>query len=389
MSTVVKYFDSAFAGAPVLNGQAGSLVALLDACLVNGYGLKSLDSLTVASEVATGVVSAGHGFHAEGVILVAGATPAGLNGEKRLTWVDSTTFKFAAPGIADGAASGSISAKIAPAGWEKVFSGTNKAVYRALSGNRHYLRVDNATNKAVVYGCENMTDADTFDVRFPTAAQVASPLWKASATTDSAARAWRLFADDRMFYLAARWTPSYMHDVYAFGEIADGFKPGDAYDTILAAIRIDDGYPQSAHTICASYMGSGLYLARGHTQLPGPVTARYVGHNPISGSSVRATGNPYPTGVLLPYPNMADNGFMISPAWLQEYPLGLRGKLPGLHCCWQYTPGSDGDIISSIQGFDDRRVLLQGWFGLFASDLGQSQASFDGRIAMDITGPWR
>ena len=38
MPTIFKSTDS---GAPVLDGQAGSLVTLLDACLVTGYGSKT------------------------------------------------------------------------------------------------------------------------------------------------------------------------------------------------------------------------------------------------------------------------------------------------------------------------------------------------------------
>ena len=39
MTTSVKYFHSELPGAPVLSGTAGSRIAVLDACLVNGWGL--------------------------------------------------------------------------------------------------------------------------------------------------------------------------------------------------------------------------------------------------------------------------------------------------------------------------------------------------------------
>ena len=47
--TTVKHFDSTMTGAPTLANVAGNLLAVLDACLVDGFGLKTVDSLVVAS----------------------------------------------------------------------------------------------------------------------------------------------------------------------------------------------------------------------------------------------------------------------------------------------------------------------------------------------------
>lgn len=133
----VRYYDSTMAGAPALSGTPGALISVLDACLKDGFGTVTLNSLVVAGNVATGTVNAGHGFTMVGgavgpVITIAGATPAGLNGTWRIASVpNSTTFTFATSGIADQTATGTITAKRAPLGFSKVFSGTNKAVYRA------------------------------------------------------------------------------------------------------------------------------------------------------------------------------------------------------------------------------------------------------------------
>ena len=84
MSIPVKFIDSASAtpGTPVLTGQVGSLIALLDALLINGFGSITLTSLVVAGGVATATATA-HGFPVNSVLFLAGATPSGLNGEKR------------------------------------------------------------------------------------------------------------------------------------------------------------------------------------------------------------------------------------------------------------------------------------------------------------------
>ena len=42
VDTSVKHFHSGRVGAPVLTGAEGSMIALLDACVVNGFGLKSV-----------------------------------------------------------------------------------------------------------------------------------------------------------------------------------------------------------------------------------------------------------------------------------------------------------------------------------------------------------
>lgn len=48
MSTAVKFFHSEMPSAPVLSGTAGSLLAILDACLVNGWGLMTATSVVVS-----------------------------------------------------------------------------------------------------------------------------------------------------------------------------------------------------------------------------------------------------------------------------------------------------------------------------------------------------
>ena len=131
-------------GAPVLSGTAGTLIAVLDACLVNGFGSVTLNSLVVQNNVATATVSGGHGFAmivgvnnvspgVGPVVRIDGATPAALNGDWRLASVpNSTTFTFAAEGIPDQTATGTITAKRAPAGWAKAFGGANKAAYQPM-----------------------------------------------------------------------------------------------------------------------------------------------------------------------------------------------------------------------------------------------------------------
>lgn len=164
VDTSVKHFYSAMAASPALSGTAGALLSTLDACLVTGFGTKAADSAVITGGVcrlsfASGVSAAKQ----EAVILVTGATPAALNGEQKVTavangWVE---FKTALP---DGAVTGSITFKVAPLGWEKVFSKTNVTVYRPTdpASTRPFIRVDDSNAAfARVQMYESMTDVDT------------------------------------------------------------------------------------------------------------------------------------------------------------------------------------------------------------------------------------
>jgi hypothetical protein len=98
-------------------------------------------SLVVASNIATATISGGHSAEVGSVVLVSGATPSGLNSEKKVLSVGAgnTTLTFDAPGISDQTASGTISLKLAGAGWSKEFTGTNLAAYKSNNVAGHGL----------------------------------------------------------------------------------------------------------------------------------------------------------------------------------------------------------------------------------------------------------
>lgn len=132
---------------------------------------------------------------------------------------------------------------LAAAGWAREFTATNKAVFRAASGNRMRLRVDDtSTTEARVIGYEVMTDADTGTGPFPTNGQVSGGLYlRKSDSADSTARPWVVIADEKRFYFlnnsaGSDWyvapTGAQMGGHFFFGEIAS-YKSGDAYNTLI------------------------------------------------------------------------------------------------------------------------------------------------------------
>ena len=77
MSNTVVWYDSAETGAPTLNNAAGSLDAVLHACLVTGFRVLTLDSVTVTANVATATVTSGHGYGNGRIVEMAGAAAGG------------------------------------------------------------------------------------------------------------------------------------------------------------------------------------------------------------------------------------------------------------------------------------------------------------------------
>ena len=96
----VKYIHNAMRGAPQLSGTAGTLIAVLDAFLLTGFGQVTALSVNVAGGIATATLQSGQSFDKDCIVLVEGATPAALNGEARVISTSSTSITWAttAPG---------------------------------------------------------------------------------------------------------------------------------------------------------------------------------------------------------------------------------------------------------------------------------------------------
>lgn len=380
MSYPVKWFDSTMGGAPVLSGTAGSMIALLDACLINGFNVLTPTSITVSGGVATVVYPTAHGHLQHQVIAVSGATQAELNGEKRvLSVVDINTLTFDATGIADGTASGTISTKAAPIGtWEKMFSGDNKAVYRCtdLTSTRLYLRVDDSNpNNALARGYESMADMDTGLGPFPTTAQSSTGyVWRKSDETSGAARRWRLFGDAFLFHVFVRWSWNSRYGAawYQFGD-GISYRSGDAYHCMIAGHETTSpSYPgASPYTAeCAASMGR-LCMARSYSQEGESVVCRITG----SRSGHLGFGGPvYPSpvdgGLLLHHPVFITQGGVTDP---------VRGEMAGIMQPFQSGLPPDGTVIENIEGATGRVIML----------VQIDWATSPGRIAIDMTGPWR
>lgn len=386
--TSVKYFHSAMPGAPVLSGTAGTLINVLDACLVNGFGVSAVASLVVAGDVATATISGGHSGEVGSVMTVAGATPSGLNGEKKLLSVGggNTTLTFDATGIADQTATGSITIKVSGAGWVKAFSGTNLAAYQSgdVAATGCLLRVDDTGAKvARCVGYESMTGISAGSGPFPTDTQrVGGTYWTKSTVADGSARPWVLVADGRSMHLISIYHPTYATGgaYSAFGDLIS-VKSGDAWACALAGYASDrsGSVPGDNNDFGTMALVVGeLYLARSYTAVG--AAARAYKAFPLlvpSASTVIPSG----TGPM-PYPNGPDSGLYLAPLNVFEQAFNaLRGRAPGVYCCPQTLPdglfsrGAQIAAADNLLDLDLRAVPFGGGSGVCAF--------------FDTTGPWR
>jgi hypothetical protein len=390
MSTTVKYFHSAMTGAPLLAGQVGSLIALLDACLVTGFGTGVVDSVVISAGVATVTRSAGHPMQVGTVSLLAGATVTGgsINGEHAVLSASLTSYTFDATGIPDQTATGTITHKAAPAGWSKPFTATNVAAFKmgGVSSSNMLLRVDDTNaQSARVVGYETMTaDVDGGVGPFPSPAQVFGGLyWTKSSAADASARAWVLVADERTFYLSVQYAAGFPgYTTLTFGDLVP-FKSGDAYACVVTGATGSQtstrgGLPQSGEIGYIDSASPALeWAARASTGLGSAVQGRRTAAVPFGANSGVYSGA---SGSFLAYPNPADNGLYVSPLLFGEASpqISLRGKHAGAYFAPQnlgVTTFSARDPVTGVTGLTGRTLRAL-----------QSDA---GVMYVDCTGPWR
>ena len=394
MSIPVKWFTNNMRGAPTLSGTPSALIALLDACLITGFGPVTPTGITIAGGIATATLPSGQSFDEHAVVLVSGATPATLNGEARVLTSSSTQITFATT-AADGAASGSIEIRYAPVGgWEKKFSGTNLAVYRSTDpqSNGHHLRVDDAgTTTARVRGCETMTDVNTGAGPFPTDAHMSGGgYWHKSTQANATPARWRLFADSRMVLPAVAAGTAASGTMLAaplrgFGEPIALRPSGDAWGTVLACGGSSAGQANfgalDVNAVSGTVNGM-VALPRAVVGLGGSintVNAPLVGTN-----STTFSGNDPTLGA---FPSDVDGQLKLCRRFIRETAAnnGPRSLVPGLLHVPQsglVSVVSDGDIVIGQGDLAGRRLM--------AIHTGSSYAGGAvGVYFVDITGPWR
>jgi hypothetical protein len=387
----VSYITNTMRGAPAITGTAGSLLAVLDALLINGWGLAPAATLEVVGGIATATFGSATSWEVGAVIEISGATPGAINGRARVLTSSTYTMTFAT-GAGDGSYSGAVGIKYAPAAsWDKPFSATNIACYRSTHPRSagHVLRIDDtsATTPRVV-GYESMTDAHTGDGMFPTAAMISGGgSWRRTLYSGTTAIPYMFAADpllllNGMMTLGEQSVPQSVN-LRGFGTPIALAPGGDAWGTVLSAAGAGGDSNLAIGTLVgttADSSNSGFCASpRAATGLGTAIWTKPV---PASGTRNTLSGADAHFGAA---PSAIDGQIKLSRMMLVEQASGVpRSIIPGV----AYVPQSGlinlfkaFDVIDGGGEFAGRRMM--------AVAPGYYYYRRDGIGFVDITGPWR
>lgn len=291
----VNVYYSTDAGAPALSNAAGSLITVLDACLVNGYGSKSAAGWTKPYSSSTTGASYRSGTGSNQFYLNVDDTQphyAMARGYETMSAFDTGTGLF--PTVAT--MSGGV-----------FFQKTNNT-----AGNRPWVVVANAK---IFY--------------FFTA-------WDTSATHANYST-WFCFGD----FISTK--PGDAYNTIIIGGIGTGMSTAASNASSTSYVPyygfIDAMFP--GHYVARPYTQTGIStvvskqvdLARLGSGTPGTWLNSYSFTYGVGANSV-------------PYPNLPDGGIYVSPVWISEPGSYVRGKLPGLWLFQGRTPLNHKDTYT-------------------------------------------
>jgi hypothetical protein len=399
MSTSVKFFHSGMTGAPTVlvghsSGQAGEWRQVFTACLVNGFNERSVTSISVASEVATVTTSTAHGYVNQQVLLISGATPAGLNGEKRATVISDTTFQFAAVGVPDGNATGTMLVRVAPAGWDEMYTDSlRKSVYRSKDPSCPFYfwlqsdaRSSNFAYNVRVHGFESMTGLDVGEGRFPSVAQGDNIIAYFAHNITSGPDSWFIVSDGRTVYVrgGGHVYSSESGFLYGFGRFKS-FKAADGFNAFVSGANTPAVSSFSeARGLSKMVLGgdaASQWIPRPYNNIGSAAAVTRVVESYLTTSAMSGGAAQTVTGPL--YPNPINNGLVLSRTVLAEPSFGLRGVLPGFYNVLHNAHASftSGTLIDGQGDLTGRKLMaLRGNTNNAGTN---TSLNF-----IDITGPW-
>lgn len=407
VDTSVKHFGSFMGGAmPVMNAVAGSMEAIVYACLVTGIDTKPLVSLTVSGGIATAAYTGSHSATPESVVLIAGVTGAlvALNGEQKIIAkpnAGSVQFATAAP---DGTASGTITMKMAPLGWQRPFSGANLGAYKSAdpASTGMFLRMDDTgTQTCRVVGYESMSDILGGLGAFPTNAVIpGGGAWGKSSAANSNPVQWLLIGDGRTFYLhVSTYTgvgTGGTYDRYTVGALR-GFgdmialRPGgDPFACALSAFfdpTTPGSWANNPNQSVFDNTAQKLYTPRNFSGLG---SAFEMGSYPYTGAINVVSGLDTTFGS---FPSRIDGKLRLSRRYLRSYDAQFpepRCEVPGVLTIPQTTVAGQinhRDIVPATGELAGRKLMALSVGGSYSSDPTVSGNS--GITLIDVTGPWR
>jgi len=411
---MIKVIHSFQNEAPILRTNAGDLINLLDAVLINGFGEKQIDHLTSVDFTATATIDAGHSYKNGDILRISGADQDVYNGDYVIYNCNDTEFSYTLLYSNSVVATGIVKCKISPLGWTSSLSGENKKVYSPnLSfGKNIYFRVeDNGENSlyedgnsfafgtqvATIEVYESMLDINNGIPEIDYRRQYILKDWDISSGHDP--QPWVIIGNDKCFYLLI--SPNHTNplqlcfDLYFLGEFKS-FAPNDNFNfgCFGRKATIENGIPyitqpltsdsQNNYPILSKIYDIGLQIEN-QDYTGGVILKDYSGT--ITRNAMRLTSGAPGTSQIDSWSaidssavplNLCDNAVYYHPIYiLEEY--GYRGILPGAYCCLQRLDCSTegGKRKQDLITIDGIERQIMSWIGIN-----------DGAYSFDITGPW-
>lgn len=384
MTNPVHLFRADDVGAPQLTNAMGSLIAVFDACLINGYNIKvmaDIVSITSTGDIAKIDFSAAHGYRPLQTLAINLPDPQ-YSGNFKVISATTTeiTVKLAAvPTNAEVIPDANSTIKVKGAAWVKEFSETNKAAYRPAlrTAERCYLSVDDSlpitSGCARVRGYETMVNATNGTNAFPTTVQ--QPISTIPKSVDAVAKNWYLVVDGDMLYFFVNSTVTIANSYFsfAFGYPRSKMTIDDVFGCYISATGITETVAHNGgikpESLNAMTVVSG-YFARAFTQIGAAIKSF------MYGSGVCGFGN----AQYEPFPSPADNSLNVSPVYLTQETYGVRSVLQGILQPLHKMPLGYNAYYKGIAEYPNQTIL--------SIPLASSPAAPSGELHIVVEGTW-
>lgn len=308
MAQFTQYSSTDASGPGVITGVVGSLLTILDACLVNGYSGKAAAGWTKPFANTTNFgcykQGAGAGFtlfvNDNGVVSAANA--------------DMTGWK-------------TLTAMTTPVG-----AGTGQ---------------------------------------FPLPAQLLTTgktVLRKSAAASGVGRTWTIFADSSTFYMfILTGDTAGLYSSFMFGDIFSLWGATDANRCMIiglnnevssAPLIINGGVARSSTPLVTNGQ-QGPFLADNFGSTSGSQQAYPSGDISKNAVTLNTAGGGCPTNGGLPTPNSSDNSYYLSPMWVMDASFLQRGRLRGFyHLCHPNASFSDGMTFTGANDFAGKTFIV-------------------------------
>jgi hypothetical protein len=400
MSNKVKYFNSALhtGMGTWIPDNANSVLSIIKACLNTGFNSKTVSTITRSGSTATCTTTTTHNYVTGQTLLLESTGITEYNGEFTITVPtgSANTFTFTVTGTPGTANAGTC--KVAPLGWDEVYTGTNKSVFRSpnvLSPRAYYrfedpatitvtrnesMAATNFTGKAVkVEVYDTMSSVDVGNE-----VQCWGYIQKGRNTANTNPQNIIIVGDDRGFFLFMEsenltapkyWIPQYFGDWISPSGMDAWCYGMHCRLGIAGATNAMDNT-----TYISSYMGTLAFSTTVACQLQ--FARSWNGIYPGEMGVICSMYSGTYLGTSLTYPNPVDQGAYGFPVLVGTSSGGIRGIYPGLLNSG-FAPGVNENRQMEIQV---RNWNTQEWRKMLVLAV---HASSYGAWGVDLTGPWR